>query len=292
MIAKPSAFPDSVRGLALRLLGIGTAPRNFVVFIGNPRSGTTLVRSLLNAHPNVVIANEFNILAAFQQGERDWRRVLGGIRRHAAWFDAKPVWQGYDYRINARRKTPASAIRVIGDKKAGRTTLLFARHPELLEAFLAWCPVPVKFIHCVRHPLDVIATKTARNAMTLDENIDLYFQREAETAQICERVGPDACHSVYLEELIAQPRRTLAELARFLGIVADGRYAESCAGLIFADARQTREGLSWSPDQLDRIARDSAAIQALAGYAMPVPAGIEASSQVDASEPGRGREVL
>jgi hypothetical protein len=97
---------------------------------------------------------------------------------------------------------------------------------------------------------------------------------------------------VHLEELIAQPRRALAELARFLGIVADARYAESCAGLIFANARKTREGVSWSADQLNRIARHSAAIPALAGYAMSVPASIEASSRVDASERERGQEVL
>ena len=34
----------------------------FVQFVGYPRSGHTLVAMLLDAHPNIVISNEYNIL--------------------------------------------------------------------------------------------------------------------------------------------------------------------------------------------------------------------------------------
>lgn len=37
--------------------------RTLLLFIGYPRSGSTLVGSLLDAHPNIVIANEYNLIA-------------------------------------------------------------------------------------------------------------------------------------------------------------------------------------------------------------------------------------
>lgn len=36
------------------------------MFIGYPRSGHTLVRSLLDAHPNVIIANELDVISKWQ----------------------------------------------------------------------------------------------------------------------------------------------------------------------------------------------------------------------------------
>lgn len=38
-----------------------------LVFIGYPRSGHTLVSSLLDAHPHVIIANEFDIIGKWKE---------------------------------------------------------------------------------------------------------------------------------------------------------------------------------------------------------------------------------
>ena len=37
------------------------------MFIGYPRSGHTLVSSLLDAHPNMIVANEFDVFSKWQQ---------------------------------------------------------------------------------------------------------------------------------------------------------------------------------------------------------------------------------
>ena len=37
-----------------------------LIFVGYPRSGHTLVSSLLDAHPHVIVANEFDILGQWQ----------------------------------------------------------------------------------------------------------------------------------------------------------------------------------------------------------------------------------
>ena len=42
--------------------------QSLLMFIGYPRSGHTLVSSLLDAHPHMIIANEFDIIGKWQ----DW----------------------------------------------------------------------------------------------------------------------------------------------------------------------------------------------------------------------------
>ena len=56
--------------------------RYFVVFLGNPRSGTTLVRSLLDAHPNIAIANEVHSIRLMEAG-KNWQEAKAKVEREA-----------------------------------------------------------------------------------------------------------------------------------------------------------------------------------------------------------------
>ena len=42
-----------------------------VLFVGYPRSGHTLIASILDSHPEMIIANEFNLLEKFQDFTKD-----------------------------------------------------------------------------------------------------------------------------------------------------------------------------------------------------------------------------
>ena len=43
--------------------------QTFLMFIGYPRSGHTLISSLLDAHPNAIIANEFDAISEWKKWE-------------------------------------------------------------------------------------------------------------------------------------------------------------------------------------------------------------------------------
>lgn len=45
----------------------------FLLFIGYPRSGSTLVGSLLDAHPQIVIANEYSVAKKFKNFTNEQR---------------------------------------------------------------------------------------------------------------------------------------------------------------------------------------------------------------------------
>lgn len=86
--------------------------KSFVMFIGHPRSSHSLVGSILDAHPNAIIANELDILTFLRQRERRGRavndrntlfralvdnskRAALGMRMQAGYSYAVPdAWQG------------------------------------------------------------------------------------------------------------------------------------------------------------------------------------------------------
>ena len=48
--------------------------QTLLLFIGYPRSGSTLLGSILDAHPNIVMANEYNLLSQWKNYTRAQKR--------------------------------------------------------------------------------------------------------------------------------------------------------------------------------------------------------------------------
>jgi hypothetical protein len=242
-----------------------------VLFVGNARSGTTLVRSVLDAHPNVVLGNEVNVLERFSDGE-DWPTVAGRILANADRFRRTPAWEGYGYDI--RRSGPPSAVLVIGDKKAAVSTRALMKDVWMLDRVAEWSSLPVHLVHCVRNPFDVITTKTLRNGRSLRRNMARYFETEQTAAFVHDDVGPRRFTRIYLEDLIADPDAVLRALVTGLGLSVDQRYVDNCKAVIFDRPSTTRDKQPWSAADIADVTRQAAQIPHLSRY---VATGREAS---------------
>lgn len=239
--------------------------KRFVIFIGNPRSGTTLIRSLLDAHSNVILSNEVHALQRMAAGE-SWRTVAGRIVENARDFSKKPVWTDYAYRVSDPADNKNEPIYILGDKKSGGTTKLIREEADCLDRLIAWSPVPVSLLHCVRNPYDVIATKTRKNGLPLERNIQRYFQSE-QTAELASRIiGPDQCRRIYHEQLIERPVNILKDLLSFLGLTGKEPYLTACRDLIFDQPKRSRFDAGWYPDALASVERNAQACAHLAPY--------------------------
>ena len=229
----------------------------FVVFVGNPRSGTTLVRSLLNAHPEVVIANEVDVLRCVQAGET-WQTVIGRILQNESEFAAKPVWTGYDYRVqndsNANERTQSPGIRVIGDKKAGASSKWLIENPSVIDQFTNWSKLANFAIHCVRHPFDVISTKTRRNGESLTVNVDRYFQSET-TAALQESHQQVDYFRLYQEDLVHETSATLARLLQAIGLDVPVGYVGACEALVYEKPNRSRFQVEWTESLVREVER-------------------------------------
>ncbi len=241
------------------------------MLVGNPSSGTTLTRTLLNAHPEIVVSVELNILKEIE-ANKSWRSIVGRILYNAQRFDNNPFWTGINYRIaklSGRGKKP---LRVIGDKRAADTAAYLARNPALLFALHQWSPVPVRFIHCVRHPCDVIATRIRRGKLDrygrLDAtyNLHKYVELEKIAAQLFSVLGERRCLRFYHEELIEDPIPVLQQLTTFLGVQAGQAYFDACRSLIYKKPNKSRLQRQWTTQERQMIERETASIPHLARY--------------------------
>jgi hypothetical protein len=239
-----------------------TRVESFVAFAGFPRSGHTLIGSLLTAHPDAVVAHELDALR-YVQHWTDRDALYGLIARQDRKFAAAgSVWTGYNYSVPGQWQGRYRTLRVIGDKKGGTTARRLADQPELLDRLRATVPVPIRFVIVTRDPNDNIARMATRDGTSLDQAIDGYFHRAAAVARLTRLAD---CFCLTHEDFTAEPAASLTELAGWLGLDADPGWATACAALV-RPASSARDDVTWDLDALRRVRRMTAENDLLAGY--------------------------
>ncbi len=220
-----------------------------VLFLGNPRSGTTLIRTIIDAHPNAIIGNEVHILRCMENGET-WEKVLKRLCISHDRFKTNPYWSGYSYHIDERIKK--TQLFVVGDKRAVGTIKFFLANPSLLKELFTWSPVPIKIIRCVRHPLDVIATKHFRNKKCIDRIIEKYFFIEKSAEKLLGSLHCDVIH-IYNDQIIVNPKNEILRILNFLELEPDSSFIGNCIDRIYSTKSLSRNKVDWKSEQLKEI---------------------------------------
>ena len=153
----------------------------FVFFIGYQRSGHSIIGSFMDAHPHMVIAHEFMLFTKWKELEDEYHRTdhFNSLKTKSLLFsslywdshaDADHGWRSgqlknknYTLTIDSQWQGRYDGyIRVIGDKSGGATTTVYTSSPKNFELYLAdlkrTVGIPVKVLHVVRNPFDMIAT--------------------------------------------------------------------------------------------------------------------------------------
>ena len=150
----------------------------FVFFIGYPRSGHSIVGSLLDAHPHMVIAHEFKL----------FKKLANDMSHHSSQQLLQSKQQLFNalYKASVRDSTVGvrtehrdaknytlsldspwlgrydGYVSVVGEKTGGITASTFSESPEkfkeIYETLERTVGVPIKAFHCVRNPYDMVAT--------------------------------------------------------------------------------------------------------------------------------------
>lgn len=245
------------------------APATFVLFVGYPRSGHSLVGALLDAHPEMAIAHELDVLrfraAGFSRDQvllliAENSRRLGRLGRR---------WGRHDYAVPGASQGSWRRLAVIGDKKGGETTRRLAVDPAALEGLTGFLALPVRFIHVVRDPADNISTMFLRQHTPdgkdgLRMAIDYFRALARANAALLQRLGPDRCMTVWHEDFVADPGGQLTRLCRFLGVEAEEDYLRAAAGLVAPAPRRSRIEVEWPQGHrrlLERIMAESPFLQ-------------------------------
>jgi len=152
-------------------LSAGMKPQTFVLFFGYPRSGHSMVASLLDAHPEAAIANEFDAVKAYLNGETREDLFQKLVAISTAYKIVGRCQAGYHFIVPGVAAQPFAngrQLRVIGDKMAGVTSRKQLGLADL-EALQKYVGLTVSLIHVVRNPFDMVASRFAAGTQELLE---------------------------------------------------------------------------------------------------------------------------
>ncbi|HEC43785.1 MAG TPA: sulfotransferase [Bacteroides sp.] len=234
--------------------------KSFLVFVGYPRSGHTLIAALLDAHPNIVMSIEWAALSHLKMGYRK-NAILYSIEKYSKLFTVKHdnIWTNYSYKVKNQSQGKSDRIQIIGDKLGGKTSKILMNSPDLLDKLKTELGIDIKIIHVVRNPFDTISTMAKRS---LEENTstskepDLqgfssrYFQR----TEVVERLKKEAkytMYDLYHEEFIDNPQHELKKLLVYLDLTWDEEYLLSCSKIVYKSPHKSRNHYAW-PKELKK----------------------------------------
>lgn len=243
----------------------------YCMFVGYPRSGHTLIGSLLNAHPHFVISHELDALryvAARFSRNQIYSLILNADRQFVA---SGNLCAGYDYTVPGQWQGKFERLRVIGDKKAAACSLQLRKQPDLLDRLRTLVGVDVHIIHVVRNPYDNVATMFKRgfrrgDRQNLSDTIASYFKLCEGVATAMARAGEDHFCTVRHEDFVCDPKGVLRELCLFLEGEPLQEYLESSAGIVFQSPKQRRHDVQWSAADRKAVETGIRRFHFLSGY--------------------------
>lgn len=187
-----------------------------IVVGGCYRSGTSLVRRLLDAHPRIHCGPEVPFFRDFYGDYRDDRyahlRYPAAARSILGEGELLEVLGGAFVRVHER------AAAAVGKRRWADKAPENALHLAGWDALLGerWL-----YVHVARNPLDTLASMVAHPfpltlPADLEGRIELYLRMTRAGLERCER-SPERARPVVYEELVEAPERRLGELMAWLG---------------------------------------------------------------------------
>jgi hypothetical protein len=241
------------------------------LFVGQSRSGHSVVGTVLNAHRHAVVAHNLDLLGFVRNGVGR-QQLLRLILERDRWLESRDRRiGGYRYEISGTWLGEQGAIRVIGDKRAGSTSRYLAEDPGLLSRLADEIRLPLRIIHHVRNPWDNISSiwtrKTLNIDRTLEQAIDHYFEMiDGSVAGLAAAPPGTGWLRTFHEELIAEPKANIKALLDLVDLDAEPEFLSACAAFIHPQPRRTRVAAPWTSSLIDRVGERAANYSFLADY--------------------------
>lgn len=248
----------------------------FCLFIGYPRSGHSMIGALLDAHPEIVIAMEKDVIRYVKKGFRR-NQLFTILIKNALLFKHKKdnIWTGYNYKVPDSWQGKYSTIKVIGDKKGGGTTHELRLNPGIIKKLEQRVGVPLKIIHVIRNPFDIITTQTFRKQELISDQpprvkhllpVVHAFLNRVNTIQELKESGNYEIFDLYHEEFIKNPHDILGKLLQFLEVEYSNEYINSCASIVYSSPNRSRNKIAWPQSLISYVESEIANIPFLSVY--------------------------
>lgn len=219
------------------------------VFLGSGRSGTTLLRTIFDAHPQLAVAHEAQFMGTvarqrkrLEEGGLDVEAFIATINGNSNYrrleLDGDDVTAAL---AQARPKTAADAVRVVfgvyarsqdkplyADKTPGYVTQISDMARMFPEA---------RFVHLIRDGRDVALSYLERpwGPSSVGESALYWRSRVSRGHAAGEAIGPDRYLEASYEDLVSQTESVVRRICTFLSLPYDPEmleYHESAKTLV------------------------------------------------------------
>ena len=254
----------------------------FVFFVGYSRSGHSIVASLLDAHPNIIIAHEYNLFRNWKGSTHQNRSFLYNELYQNSYNNAEKGWRsstknqkGYTLAVKDSWQGAFEKLLVIGEKSGAVTAQTYDNDPwsfvQALEELRHTVQVPVKVIHVVRNPYDIISTrllyadgKTRKSKVhaTVDmkhispRNLSMQVNRTIHIVQNVQELLQNCSLNsleIHTADFVLDPKHVMNNLCMFLGVECSREYLKKCSDKIFARQSQTRYLVEWPEELIEKV---------------------------------------
>ena len=253
--------------------------KTFVFFLGYPHSGHSIVGSLMDSHPQIVISHELDLFAKLSNGviapnktaifDAIWKNtvetIINGIRAENA--------KGYNLTVgNSYEGKYVDHIDVIGDKKGGTTAYMLWKQPtRWSDAFniIKALNLTLKVILVYRNPYDIVATtylyahhsyKEFANIKKANKSIDSipsrvngwisdYFSYLKAIVDAKKKYNFNMIE-IHGKDLISHPRDTVLKWCNNLQVTCSDDYLDICSNKVFKTESRTRRLIKWTDGNL------------------------------------------
>ncbi|MFT4680542.1 MAG: hypothetical protein ACI9FU_000770 [Granulosicoccus sp.] len=194
--------------------------------VGMPRSGTKLLRNLLNNHSQISIPeHESQFIPAFLksvQAESSPGTWLEYIKTQKFYFNYPSLQDKINTAV-LKSKTPAEAIesilKITAPDSIQPNTIWGDKSPQ----YLVHMPVlkeywpAAKFIHVIRDPRDLVLSNRKAWGRNIYRTAHRWNEKVAVALRDGAELSEDHMHIQY-EDLLDSPQETIGELLKFLGL--------------------------------------------------------------------------
>jgi len=192
--------------------GSGTEAGDLAVLFGALRSGTTMLRLMIDGHPRLHCPGETDFLTDFlvRTPEGGWQYDLDALA-------ADRIFQDSPARLPGTAEAGTAFRSMIADLRGDRPGRLVLVLHRGLDRLLGLAP-DIPILHLVRDPRDV-----ARSAIGMGWAGHVYFgtavwlRAETEWERVLPDLGKDQSLELRFEELVRDPEAELGRLCDFLG---------------------------------------------------------------------------
>jgi hypothetical protein len=205
-----------------------------LVLLGVSRSGTTLLRVILDRSPGLAIPDESFFVPLLARRHRrmiDVERFLDDVARIPTIRDWGLTVADVAPRVRAGMATGEAIATIFeayaakaGKPRWGDKTPMYIRHLPLLEELFP----TAQYVHLVRDGRDAALsflempegtfTRTWAHPRTPAQFACLWRKEVGDARELGRRVGPERCLEVRYEELVANPERVVRRVCAFAEI--------------------------------------------------------------------------